>query len=185
MMACGKWLNYARCLRVSAAIVQVESASVVDRSICTTWAEFADPPPRQSTSSEEQQPHSIPPVPPSDVPEPTTLREYAVLILNTPNPELKVNLNPLFVYTFLFTSSLLLHSSKKVERTRQAVSAFRTGKITSTGRSRTLRVPPPDIPPREQLEIVQPGKVTKRGKGGSVKSRIAILHALANIEQWA
>jgi uncharacterized ferritin-like protein (DUF455 family) len=33
--------------------------------------------------------------------------------------------------------------------------------------------------------MVDPGQVRKRGKGGSLESRIAILHSLANIEQWA
>lgn len=73
----------------------------------------------------------------------------------------------------------------QVDRTRQAVTAFRTGKLKSVGRNKPLARPPPDMPPRDQLNVVQPGKVAKRGKAGSVKSRIAILHALANIEQWA
>ncbi|KAG8934720.1 hypothetical protein FRC02_009423 [Tulasnella sp. 418] len=91
--------------------------------------------------------------------EPNSLLEFAILVLNTADPE------------------------QKVEKTRQAVAAFRTGKIKSVGRNTTLR--PPDVPPRHDLRLVAPGKVTKRGKAGSVKSRIAILHALANIEQWA
>ncbi|GJJ14422.1 hypothetical protein Clacol_008686 [Clathrus columnatus] len=92
---------------------------------------------------------------------PKTLIEWAVLILNTPNPKLKV------------------------ERTRHAVHLFRTGKLKSIGRSDNA-IKPPDVPPRHaELQLVQPGKVGKRGKAGSVKNRIAMLHALANIEQWA
>ncbi|KDQ06120.1 hypothetical protein BOTBODRAFT_141294 [Botryobasidium botryosum FD-172 SS1] len=123
--------------------------------------EFADPPPEPVSSSADGAPIEIPssltePVIPD--PPPRTLLDWAVLILNTPNPELKV------------------------QRTRQAVSAFRTGKLKSI---RSALAAPPDIPPREDLNIVQPGKVKKRGKAGSLKSQIAILHALANIEQWA
>ncbi|KAJ3096017.1 hypothetical protein HDU97_006318 [Phlyctochytrium planicorne] len=45
---------------------------------------------------------------------------------------------------------------------------------------------PPEEPPRhEGVTMVAPGQTKRRGKGGSVESRIAILHSLANIEQWA
>ncbi|CUA71626.1 putative protein HI_0077 [Haemophilus influenzae Rd KW20] [Rhizoctonia solani] len=94
-------------------------------------------------------------------PEPRTLMEWACRILNTANPE------------------------KKVELTRRAAAAWRTGKITSTGQKKVNLPLPPDVPPRENLVTVEPGKVGKRGKAGSERSRIAILHALANIEQWA
>jgi len=94
--------------------------------------------------------------------EPTTLLGWSVVILNTANPELKV------------------------ERTRQAIRSFRTGKLKSIGRSLLDPPVPPEIPPREpDLMVVAPGKVAKRGKAGSLKNRIAILHSLANIEQWA
>ncbi|CAE6495630.1 unnamed protein product [Rhizoctonia solani] len=94
-------------------------------------------------------------------PEPGTLMEWACRILSTSNPE------------------------KKVALTRKAAAAWRTGKITSSGQKKTNLVIPPDVPPRENLVTVEPGKVGKRGKAGSERSRIAILHALANIEQWA
>lgn len=32
--------------------------------------------------------------------------------------------------------------------------------------------------------MVEPGKI-RRGKGGTQASRVALLHSLANIEQWA
>ncbi|KAG0003157.1 hypothetical protein BGZ65_001966, partial [Modicella reniformis] len=48
------------------------------------------------------------------------------------------------------------------------------------------RAIPPDIPLRpDNLEFVRPGFGVKVGKAGSLSSRIAILHALANVEQWA
>ncbi|KAF8595107.1 DUF455-domain-containing protein [Ceratobasidium sp. AG-I] len=87
--------------------------------------------------------------------------EWACRILNTSNPTLKVSL------------------------TRRAASAWRSGKITSSGQKKKNLPLPPDVPPRENLVTVEPGKVGKRGKAGSERSRIAILHALANIEQWA
>ncbi|KAG8871276.1 hypothetical protein FRB98_000939, partial [Tulasnella sp. 332] len=127
--------------------------------------DFADPPhasPLNNGQSSEGVVGVSPSIIAEHMPEPKTLMEYAVLILNTADAELKV------------------------ERTRRAASAFRTGKLKSIGRSEALSRPPPDVPPREEsMQIVQPGKVTKRGKAGSLKSRIAILHALANIEQWA
>lgn len=44
---------------------------------------------------------------------------------------------------------------------------------------------PPDQPSRpENLTIIDPAKI-KRGKGGTLASRVALLHSLANIEQWA
>jgi uncharacterized ferritin-like protein (DUF455 family) len=92
---------------------------------------------------------------------PRTLLEWAVLILNTPS------------------------STLKVERTKHALSLFRNGKLKSLGRGESAPLPP-DVPPRESgLQVVDPTKVARRGKGGSAKTRIAMLHALANIEQWA
>ncbi|QRV95971.1 hypothetical protein RhiJN_23989 [Ceratobasidium sp. AG-Ba] len=96
-----------------------------------------------------------------DQPEPRTLMEWACRILNTANPE------------------------RKVALTRRAAAAWRTGKITSTGQKKSDVPSLPDVPPRENMTMVQPGKVGKRGKAGSERSRIAIIHALANIEQWA
>ncbi|KAG9092043.1 hypothetical protein FRC06_000271 [Ceratobasidium sp. 370] len=96
-----------------------------------------------------------------DEPEPGTLMEWACRILNTSNPE------------------------RKVALTRRAANAWRTGQITSTGQKKPNLPTPPDVPPRENMTTVQPSKVGKRGKAGSERSRIAIIHALANIEQWA
>ncbi|KAF9092459.1 hypothetical protein BGX29_010438 [Mortierella sp. GBA35] len=48
------------------------------------------------------------------------------------------------------------------------------------------RATPPEKPLRpDTLEFVRPGFGVKVGKAGSLSSRIAILHALANVEQWA
>ncbi|KAG6840230.1 hypothetical protein C0991_008059 [Blastosporella zonata] len=125
--------------------------------------EFADPPPKPKapllpvTASPLTPTIIDEPVVPIDNP-PTTLMQWAVLILNTPNPTLKV------------------------QRTREAVNLFRTGKLTSIGHKSAKAPPPPDIPPREDTfsrNTVDPAKVKNR------KNRAVMLHALANIEQWA
>ncbi|KAL0571544.1 hypothetical protein V5O48_010420 [Marasmius crinis-equi] len=118
--------------------------------------EFADPPPQPpSEILTADQPGEEEPVVPLNNP-PSTLIEWAVLILNTPNPTLKV------------------------ERTKHAVHAFRTGKLSSIGHKSSKAPPPPEVPPREKgFRIVDPQKVKQR------RNRAVMLHALANIEQWA
>ncbi|KAE9383343.1 DUF455-domain-containing protein [Gymnopus androsaceus JB14] len=108
--------------------------------------EFADPSPPKSTSTSD--PTAGPyaqeanePVVPEENP-PKTLMEWAVLILNTPNPTL---------------SSVPVH-------------AFRTDTITSIGNKVAHPPAPPAQPPRET---------------GKRKNRAVMLHASANIEQWA
>ncbi|KAJ7853708.1 hypothetical protein B0H14DRAFT_3108443 [Mycena olivaceomarginata] len=124
--------------------------------------EFADPPPAPSQPIVQINPV----VPGSEVTEPVvpttdppkTLMQWAVLILNTANPTLKVM------------------------RTRHAVQLFRTGKLDSIGHRSSSAPPPPDVPPREESfmrNTVNPGKVKGR------KSLAVMLHALANVEQWA
>ncbi|KAG7449182.1 DUF455-domain-containing protein [Guyanagaster necrorhizus] len=124
-------------------------------------SEFADPPPLKNTaslpvtsSSIESMEEAV--VPTTDVP--TTLMQWAVLILNTPNPILKV------------------------QRTRHAVQLFRTGKLASIGHKSPNAPRPPDTPLRDaqyERNTVDPVKMKSR------KSRAVMLHALANIEQWA
>ncbi|KIK91231.1 hypothetical protein PAXRUDRAFT_13888 [Paxillus rubicundulus Ve08.2h10] len=122
--------------------------------------DFADPPPvstpptlpNTATTAVQDEPL----VPTGRTP--STLMEWAVVILNTANPTLKV------------------------ERTKHAVQLFRTGRLTSTGH-KSKRVPlPPAVPPRDDnytQNIVDPRKLGKR------KNAAVMLHALANIEQWA
>ncbi|KAJ4482059.1 DUF455-domain-containing protein [Lentinula aciculospora] len=125
--------------------------------------EFADPPPETAflhVTNGMGTPHAQEanePVVPECNP-PKTLMEWAVLILNTPNPTLKV------------------------ERTRYAVHAFRTGAITSIGHKVAHPPVPPVQPSRETyMNIVEPGKI----QSGKRRNRAVMLHALANIEQWA
>ena len=122
--------------------------------------EFADPPPppKPSSSSSASTPLDLITLPEPIIPTenaPKTLIQWAVLILNTSHPQLKV------------------------ERTRHAVKLFRSGKLSSIGRGANAPKPP-DTPPREDyMKFVDPNRAAKR------KSRAAMLHALANIEQWA
>lgn len=39
--------------------------------------------------------------------------------------------------------------------------------------------------PHAQLQICAPGKTAKRGKGGTLASRQALVHSLVHIESWA
>lgn len=67
---------------------------------------------------------------------------------------------------------------EKARKTRLHVQLWRDGDITRIGKT--------DIPPRparpEKPELLAPGKMPKRAKAGSLKSKIALLHALAHIE---
>jgi len=127
----------------------------------TSSIAFADPPPLASdpitsngTSAATQEDE---PVVPLENP-PKTLMEWAVLILNTPHPRLKV------------------------ERTKHAVHLFRTGKLKSIGHKAPNAPRPPDVPSRDDVYLkntVDPSKVKNR------RNRASMLHALANIEQWA
>jgi len=74
-------------------------------------------------------------------------------------------------------------AKSQVERTRHAVHLFRTGKLASIGHKSTNAPKPPDVPSREDLYLrntVDPAKVKNKKKNLAM-----MLHALANIEQWA
>ncbi|KAJ1324226.1 DUF455 family protein [Microdochium nivale] len=101
--------------------------------------------------------------PPRYLDDDATLSDWCVHILNTTDPELKIELT-----THLFS---------RFATREQSASPMQLGAGT---------VRPPDEPPREDtLSQVAPSKMPRAGRGGSVRSRIAMLHALANIEQWA
>ncbi|KAI1259666.1 beta-1,4-xylosidase [Xylariaceae sp. FL1019] len=91
-----------------------------------------------------------------------TLCDWCVHILNTSDPEHKIELT-----THLFS----LFATRE-----QSSSPMPLGEDTVTA---------PEEPPRADLRQVNPGQMPKAGKGGTLKSRITMLHALANIEQWA
>lgn len=91
-----------------------------------------------------------------------TLCDWVVHILNTANPEHKIELT-----THLFS----IFSENEA-----------SGTPMELGRG---TVKAPDQPPREKMITLEPGAMPKAGRGGTLKSRIAMLHALANIELWA
>jgi uncharacterized ferritin-like protein (DUF455 family)/nitrite reductase/ring-hydroxylating ferredoxin subunit len=88
--------------------------------------------------------------------------DWAVEILNAADPERKIELTHR-LYT--------IFNDKETSPSPMAL-----GKGTAV---------PPDQPPRQGLTEVKPWQSQYHGRGGSVKSRIAMLHALANIELWA
>ncbi|OQE23073.1 hypothetical protein PENSTE_c009G06534 [Penicillium steckii] len=94
--------------------------------------------------------------------EKATFCDWAVHILNTANPEHKIELT-----THLFT----------IFTGREA-----GGNQMELGRG---KLSAPEHPPREKMVELEPGSMPRTGKGGTLKSRIAMLHALANIELWA
>lgn len=74
------------------------------------------------------------------------------------------------------------NASQKVAKTLHALELWNSGELKQVGNSVNLL----EIPPRDsQITFTGPTKVGKRGNAGTLDSRIAILHALANIEQWA
>lgn len=67
---------------------------------------------------------------------------------------------------------------KKVKRAHETATAWASGDL-KTG----FPKPPPDRPARpEKPELLMPGAMPKRRKGGSIGNRIALLHAVAHIE---
>ncbi|RNA43158.1 hypothetical protein BpHYR1_047217 [Brachionus plicatilis] len=69
---------------------------------------------------------------------------------------------------------------EKARLTDEVAKKWFSGELTQVGHKN-----PPDQPSRpENLTIIDPSKI-RRGKGGTLASRVALLHSLANIEQWA
>lgn len=69
---------------------------------------------------------------------------------------------------------------EKAKLTKEVAEKWFSGELNQIGHKN-----PPDQPSRpENLTIIDPGKI-RRGKGGTLASRVALLHSLANIEQWA
>ncbi|MFL6857250.1 MAG: ferritin-like domain-containing protein [Allosphingosinicella sp.] len=65
-----------------------------------------------------------------------------------------------------------------MKRARQAARAWRRGAL-----AHTFDVAMPDRPARpERPELLPPSRMPKRGRGGSERGRVAMLHALAHIE---
>ncbi|USI74219.1 ferritin-like domain-containing protein [Sphingomonas morindae] len=70
---------------------------------------------------------------------------------------------------------------EKAMAARAAARAWRSGRLAAGG-----AIALPDTPPRgARPELLPPGRMPKRGRAGSPRSRIALLHALAHIEYVA
>lgn len=95
------------------------------------------------------------------LPETATLCDWCAHILKTSNPEHKIQLTH--------------HLYELYVSRDQTPNPMPIGGGT---------VQPPDEPPRESSKV-EPWAMPKAGRGGTLKSRITMLHALANIEQWA
>ncbi|PLN86471.1 Rieske [2Fe-2S] domain protein [Aspergillus taichungensis] len=91
-----------------------------------------------------------------------TLCDWCAHILNTPHPEHKIELTAHLFATF--------------SQREGTSSPMPLGCGT---------VQAPAQPPRQGLTEVQPWNMPRAGRGGTLKSRISMLHALANIELWA
>ncbi|EED20903.1 Rieske [2Fe-2S] domain protein [Talaromyces stipitatus ATCC 10500] len=75
---------------------------------------------------------------------------------------------------------------RKIELTHRLYTVFNEKEVSSSPMALGKgRVKPPDQPPRDGLVEVNPWEIQNPGRGGTVRSRIAMLHALANIELWA
>jgi uncharacterized ferritin-like protein (DUF455 family) len=73
---------------------------------------------------------------------------------------------------------LTAEPAEKVRRARAAARAWRRGEL-----AHVFDAAMPDRPPRpERPELLPASRMPKRGKGGSERGRIAMLHALAHIE---
>ena len=92
-----------------------------------------------------------------------TVCEWCAHILNTSNPEHKIEL----------TAHLFKIFTEREGTDSPMVIGDRSG------------VALPDLPPRDGVKDVNRTAVPKPGRGGTQRSRINMLHALANIEQWA
>lgn len=154
---------------------EVVEVRPVTEGACATDAAFAqiprDAPQAPQASTDAPAPtFDWATVPPPD-PAPRTLCAWATLVLSTADP------------------------LAKVAYTQYAAESFRSGQCRAIGGGRwdahgawvtPESETPPAWPPRLPSERrVEPGAEGKRGKGGTERSRIALLHALANIEQWA
>lgn len=78
------------------------------------------------------------------------------------------------------------NAEKKVRLTLELQRRWTSNEIIQIKREDSSTSMVPDRPARNKdLEFVDPSKVKRRGKGSGLTSRITILHALANVEQWA
>ena len=111
---------------------------------------------------------------------PIIINQSSVRYSQTPQIRVKYDLS--YVENVAFDILRTADPQEKVDRTNEAGQKWNQGLLQMNSPDNTVL----DIePPRTDMDVVMVGKTGKRGKGGTEKSRIAILHSLANLEQWA
>lgn len=125
-------------------------------------------------------------------PRPKTLVAWACLILATAKSAEKVAYSRMAAEAFRSGECKIIGGGRWESQPFATDAEQLDGKAGLTSRSSSRRwvrkaeETPPDVPPREDhITTVRPGQESRRGKGGSVRSRVAMLHSLANIELWA
>ncbi|KDD72342.1 DUF455 hypothetical protein, partial [Helicosporidium sp. ATCC 50920] len=73
----------------------------------------------------------------------------------------------------------------KVRLTNAVAEAWRAGGISCEPPERPTTVPDRPARPDDRVRLVPAWELPQRGKGGSLASRLALLHSLAHIESWA
>lgn len=76
--------------------------------------------------------------------------------------------------------------SKKATLTREAYAKWKQGKLPVRYQHNSQDYRAPDQPGRpKDVTVVHPNETAKRGKGGSLEKRIAMIHSFAHIESMA
>ncbi|CAO1631845.1 unnamed protein product [Parajaminaea phylloscopi] len=126
-------------------------------------------------------------------PLPKTLVAWACLILDTASPAHKVAYTRMAAEAFRTGECKVIGggrwsaASKPDQSTVDCTEQQQDRKHSDRVWLRKPEETPPDTPPREaHVTTVRAGsEATRRGKGGSLRSRVTMLHSLANIELWA
>jgi uncharacterized ferritin-like protein (DUF455 family) len=73
----------------------------------------------------------------------------------------------------------------KAEYAEKMAALWAAGSLAEAGRVHHGAAPSRPARPDASISLCDPGKVKRRGKGGSLASRQALLHSLVHIEGWA
>ncbi|BGP53877.1 hypothetical protein JCM8202_006070 [Rhodotorula sphaerocarpa] len=92
---------------------------------------------------------------------------------------------PKTIVSFCRAVLLARSPSHKVALVRRLVSLFRSGSLTRLSDPKNDPAHPSEPYRAPTTKTVASGQTRSLGKGGSVQTRIRMLHALANIELWA
>lgn len=129
------------------------------------WGRHRQPQPEKQGLGKEDEDENVKDLEgtsPTYLDENATLCDWAVHILNTAYWEHKIELT--------------VHLFSTFSKREGSTSPMQIGRGTVT---------PPMSPPRQGLNTVKPAEMPRSRGGGTLKSRVTMLHALANIELWA